>query len=343
MTSLFRKPFRHRNPFRIARLPLIARLRAIGFHKYRRRWTKRLFKKPGRLLFDAAYGLGLGGIGRMTVDLPGGAREFHFDGRHGHFGMIYMYPEHMLFEPGVAALLDAFATDSRVFFDVGANWGLLSLYAATLPGYRGPIHAFEPVPSTIGDLEGIVAELGLSGRIACHHVGLSDRTGPGRMTLPVAGDTGWAKIAAEGDIDVRLARLDDMDLPDPDFIKLDVEGHEYEALAGARTRLRRSRPHVILENWLELDKPDVTTAPLRLLEDEGYRLFIPCWQLALNGKSFLWPDAHPPTPGQDQVFVLVPVTPEQRFLMARHLSVYACPTERMGELRRTFEEIPRLT
>ena len=343
MTSMFRKSFRHRNPFRIKRLPLVARLRKIGFYEYRKRWAKRLFKKPGRLLFDVAYGLGLGGKCRMTVEFPGGVREFRFDGRHGHFGMVYMFPEHILFEPGIAALLDAFATNSRVFFDIGANWGLLSLYAAALPRFHGPIHAFEPVPMTSGDLEGIVGELGLAERITCHAVGLSDRTGPGRMTLPLAGDTGWAKVSEAGDLDVRLARLDDMDLPDPDFIKLDVEGHEYQALVGGRARLRRSRPHVILENWLELDKPDITTSSLRLLEDEGYSLFIPCWQHTSNGKSFLWPDAHPPTPDEDQTFVLVPVTPEQRFLMTPHLSVYACPSERMSELRRTFEEVPRLT
>lgn len=343
MVPMFRKPFRYHNPFRVTRLPLVARLRKIGFHRYRKRWTKRLFKKPGRLLFDAAHGLGLGGTGRMTVDFPDGVREFRFDGRHGHFGMVYMLPEHVLFEPGVAALLDAFATNARVFFDVGANWGLLSLYAATLPGFRGPIHAFEPVPSAGRDLESIVEELGLAERITCHRVALSDRAGTGRMKLPLAGDTGWSKVSDTGDIDVRLARLDDMELPDPDFIKLDVEGHEYQVLAGARARLRRSRPHVILENWLELDTPDVTTGPLRMLEDEGYSLFIPCWQHKRDGTPFLWPEAVPPTPDRDQVFVLIPATPEQRFLMTRHLSVYACPSERMGELRQTFEEVPRLT
>ncbi|MBM3952888.1 MAG: FkbM family methyltransferase [Rhodospirillales bacterium] len=342
MPSIFRKSFRHHNPLRATYLPLIARLRRIGFHKYRRRLTKRLFKKPGRWLFDAAYGSGLGGTGRMAIDLPGGSRTFRFDGRHGHFGMVYMHPEHLLFEPGVAALLDAFATGPKVFYDVGANWGMLSLYAATLPGFRGPIHAFEPVPLASRDLIDIVRQLGLESRIACHEVAASDRAGTARMKLPLAGDTGWSKISDDGDMDVRAARLDDMDLPDPDFIKLDVEGHEFQALFGARARLRRARPHVVLENWLELQTPNITADPLRLLEDEGYGLFIPCWQYARNGAPFLWPDAHPPTPERDQTFVLVPVTSEQRFLMSRHLSVYACPSERMNELRAAFEEIPRL-
>ncbi len=343
MPSIFRKPFRHRNPVRATHLPLIARLRRIGFRAYRRRLAKRLFKKPGRWLFDAAYGIGLGGAGRMTLDLPEGPRAFRFDGRHGHFGMVYMHPEHLLFEPGVAALLDAFAVGPKVFFDVGANWGLLSWYAASLPGFRGPIHAFEPVPLVARDLADIARQLDLASRVVCHEVAASDRAGTARMKLPPAGDTGWSKIADDGDIDVRTARLDDMDLPDPDFIKLDVEGHEFQALLGARGRLRRARPHVVLENWLEPEAPNVTADPLRLLEDEGYGLFIPSWQYARDGAAFPWPGVHPPTPDEDQTFVLIPVTPEQRFLMARHLSVYACPSERMGELKAVFEEIPRLT
>ncbi|MSO85850.1 MAG: FkbM family methyltransferase [Rhodospirillales bacterium] len=320
---------------------MVAKLHRAGFHQYRKRWTKRLFKKPGRALFDLAYGLGLRGEGRMILDLPGGPREFRFDGRHAHFGMIYQHPDHLLFEAGVAALLDAFMTGSRVFYDGGANWGWASLYAATLPRYHGPIHAFEPVPVAYRDLAAVVAELNLAARITCHNVALSDRTGAGRMVQPDPLNTGWARVTDAGGFEVRLAELDGLDLPDPDFIKLDVEGHEYRVLKGARQRLIRGRPHVILENWLELDRPDLTAAPLRFLEAAGYSLYVPCWQRTVDGAPFVWPEPHPPTPSPDQVFVLVPVTSDQRFLMARHLSIYGCPAERKDELRRVFEEVPR--
>ncbi len=338
---MFRRPFRHRNPFRTISLPLIAHLYRIGFHRYRRRWAKRLLKKPGRALFDLAHGLGLQGEGRMALELPGGSREFHYDGRNAHFGTIYLHPDHLLFEAGVAALLDAFMTGSRIFFDGGANWGWASLYAATLPRYHGHIHAFEPVALAHRDLARAVAELDLAARITCHNVALSDRTGTGRMVQPDPLNTGWAHVTNTGGFEVRLAELDGLGLPDPDFVKLDVEGHELRVLKGAREVLRRARPHVVLENWLEPSRPDVTLAPLRFLMDEGYGLYVPCWQQRVNGEPFLWPEPHPPTASEDQVFVLVPTTPDQRMLMARHLNIYACPRERMDELRRVFEEIPR--
>lgn len=276
----------------------------------------------------------------MALELPEGVREFRFDGRHAHFGTIYLHPDHLLFEAGVAALLDAFMEGSRVFFDGGANWGWASLYAATLPRYRGPIHAFEPVPSAHRDLARAVSELNLTARITCHTIALSDRTGIGRMVQPDALNTGWAHMTDADGFEVRQAALDELGLPDPDFIKLDVEGHEARLLDGAREVLRRARPHVVVENWLEPDRPDATVAPLRILIDQGYRLFVPCWQQSANGAPFLWPEPHPPTASEDQMFVLVPTTPEQRMLMARHLNIYGCPKERMDELRRVFEEFP---
>ncbi|MBM3565177.1 MAG: hypothetical protein FJX42_03570 [Alphaproteobacteria bacterium] len=149
MGQFFHRRCTHTNPFRVVHIPLIASLYRIGFHRFRRRWLKRLFKKPARFLFNVAYHLlKLEGRGRISLSLPGGPREFGFNGRNSQFGSVYMLPEHIVFEAGVAALLQALMQGNRVFFDIGANWGYLSLYAATLPSYTGPIHAFEPVPST---------------------------------------------------------------------------------------------------------------------------------------------------------------------------------------------------
>jgi len=159
------------------------------------------------------------------------------------------------------------------------------------------------------------------------------------MEIPDSVNSGWAKLVASGGFPVRLARLDGLDLPDPDFVKIDAEGHEFRILKGAAALLRRSRPHLILENWLERRDMAATLAPLRFLESEGYRLFMPCWQAASAGETIIWPEPHPPTADPEQVFVLVPVSAEQRLFMAEHLSVYACPVERMAELERVFETV----
>ena len=52
-------------------------------------------------------------------------------------------------------------------------------------------------------------------------------------------------IADEGDI--RRVTLDSLQLPTVDFIKVDVEGHEREVIAGALQTAERSKPIWLIE------------------------------------------------------------------------------------------------
>ena len=55
--------------------------------------------------------------------------------------------------------------------------------------------------------------------------------------------------ARDGEIRVPILTrtLDSFELPEVDFLKIDVEGHEVQVLAGARDTLRRCRPIVLIE------------------------------------------------------------------------------------------------
>ncbi|MCH7865151.1 MAG: FkbM family methyltransferase, partial [Proteobacteria bacterium] len=266
-----------RNPFRAEKLPLIARLSRAGFHTYRRRWAKRLFKKPTRLAFDIAFhGLKLGGRGTMVLDIPGGERHLDFDARKVHFGSVYHNAYAEGYEPEVGAILETVLSGDRVFFDVGANWGYFALYAASIEGYSGTIHAFEPIAETFSDLESLTAQAGLGGRVHCHRLALSDRDGIGTMAFDSV-NIGTARLVKDSDggqgtAEVRLNRLDGLDLPTPWLVKLDVETHEFQALRGAETLLTREKPLLVFENWKERHDPQGTLRPLRYLEELGYAL-----------------------------------------------------------------------
>jgi FkbM family methyltransferase len=65
----------------------------------------------------------------------------------------------------------------------------------------------------------------------------------------------------------RLFTIDSLALPRVDFIKIDIEGMEMEALAGATNTIRRFRPQMIIEKI----KSDETALRTWLLA-EGYRL-----------------------------------------------------------------------
>lgn len=339
-----------RVPFRAHHLPPIAKLCRLAFRVYQRRWAKRLLKFPARLLFDSAYhGLRLGGQGTIEVGLPGGPKNLSFDARHLHFYATYKTRNEHGHEPEVASLLDTLLSGDRVFYDVGANWGYFTLYVATIADFHGPIHAFEPIPGTFADLQDVVQQLGLAGRVSCHSLAASNQSGEGAMTIPDPLHTGIARLVDPGKatgrsgmVRVPLARLDDLKLPPPFLMKVDVEEHEFEALCGAEALLRKERPFLIFENWIQKTRPVATLEPLRYLESLGYVLFDPCWSYRDGEDHYVWPAPDPPARSGPSVkesrqLALVRFSAEQRLALREQINVFACHRERLASLDGVFE------
>jgi len=135
---------------------------------------------------------------------------------------------------------------ARVFYDVGANIGSYSLLMSKIESLE-EIHAFEPTPTTFAQLVANVDLNRLNSRIQCHQIAVSSQSGS--MQLGIVNDFSGANglvdthIHASGMctsvIDVQVERLDAL-VNDPNdwpgqalAMKIDVEGHEREVLAGA--------------------------------------------------------------------------------------------------------------
>ena len=67
---------------------------------------------------------------------------------------------------------------------------------------------------------------------------------------------------------VPLVTLDGLGFERVDFIKLDVEGMELEALSGAEQTIRQCKPQLLVE-WIKSDKAEL----LRVLGDYGYVIY----------------------------------------------------------------------
>jgi len=77
----------------------------------------------------------------------------------------------------------------------------------------------------------------------------------------------------EGKGNLRLSRVDDLDLMDCDLIALDVEGYEFKALLGANHTIQTFKPTIVCEEKGLSDKYGVYRDAIKnLLSDFGYKI-----------------------------------------------------------------------
>lgn len=163
------------------------------------------------------------------------------------------------FEPNEFVFLGAFLRPGMVFVDAGANDGLYTLFAAKRVGATGRVVAIEPSTreharlvenirlnrlTNVDVVKVAVADEPATSKLAVAqygHEGLN--TLGGTIANPTVATTHLEDVRVET-ID-RLA--DELGLERIDAIKLDVEGSEARAVAGARSVIERFRPILQLE------------------------------------------------------------------------------------------------
>jgi FkbM family methyltransferase len=315
-----RAPWNVRVTARLRRLPL---LRALGWWNVGCDWLA----CSGLLRFR----------GKFTYRRGSESREIPFDGRNGQFEAIHDPLYRNGYEPETSLLLARLNHGPSVFYDIGANWGYFSLLVAAAPGFTGKIHAFEPNTVSRADLIATIAAAGLGDMVTPHALALTDFTGESHLRAGASFRTGLAGLSTAGDgTRITVKRLDDLELPPPTCLKIDVEGAEAAVLRGAARVLRTARPFVVIENFLNRDAHEGTLEPLLLLEAAGYRLFVPALALRWQGTDLLtsyW--THIPTLLAEQQAApihLMPLHARERFLFSHHLNLLACPEERVAAL-----------
>ena len=169
------------------------------------------------------------------------------------------------------------------FWDVGANIGLFSLLAAKVVGPKGRIFSFEPAPDVFQLLCANIRGLRTIRAIQCG-VGNADSV----ATFAAQGVSSAASFVEEvtkinqsflpeipiRKVEVNIRKLDTLvkELVEPNLVKIDVEGFEFEVLKGARELLSTVRPTLIIEiHPPQLKLSGGTEALLfQLLSEHGY-------------------------------------------------------------------------
>lgn len=156
-------------------------------------------------------------------------------------------------DPHVEACIRRHLRPGQTGIDVGANLGYMTGVMAQSVGPAGRVWAFEPVAETFGLLE-LRRSLNGFPQVALVRAALGAAQGTAEITFD-ARHSGIATLHPEqvsGAVqEIEIRALDAMvaagEVGRPDLVKVDVEGHEYEALRGARDILGETRPTVVLE------------------------------------------------------------------------------------------------
>jgi FkbM family methyltransferase len=182
-----------------------------------------------------------------------------------------------------AALAQAALEQGGVLFDIGAHCGLISaLWCGARTDNR--VFCFEPSPVLFQHLFEIRELNGFGERMSINQAAIGALPGTTSMLIdPVGGfvqsrhfdHTMWS---APKSIDVAVETIESASARlgvVPNFIKLDIEGYEYEAIKGSISFLTAHRPTIFLElhlNYLEQRKLSAKSV-VDLLRQCGYSFF----------------------------------------------------------------------
>lgn len=155
-------------------------------------------------------------------------------------------------------------TSRRTALDIGANVGL---WAKDLCSQFQQVIAFEPVEEFRQCLMRNVTESNLDIR-ACA-LGAENTTINMIVTEHNTGHS-HVDVATVGQGTIPMWRLDSIDLPAIDYVKIDCEGYEKNILIGAEQTIRRNRPVLVIEDKKHKDVGHADTeGSLELLQSWG--------------------------------------------------------------------------
>jgi len=187
---------------------------------------------------------------------------------------------HGVWEPEETKFLERTLRPGMVFVDVGANIGYYTVIASGLVGSTGRVYAFEPDPENFGLLKRNVtanqcqnvfinqkAVAASTRRLFLYRSGTNfgDHRTYDPQILPVR-----ERGAARSTVAVEAISLDEYFAAQPtniDFIKIDIQGSEYDAFVGMRKTLRRNPGVTILTEFWPTGLRQAGLAPSALLDE----------------------------------------------------------------------------
>ena len=154
----------------------------------------------------------------------------------------------------------------EVFVDVGGYDGYTSAeFIKRYPKYQA-IHFFEPEAQNI---ERAKQKLGNARSLTYYQLGLSGK----KDVLRFSAKGSSSSLCDDGDIRINVDRLDDVITGPVTFIKMDIEGAERAALAGAKQTILQHRPRLAISVYHRYD--DFYATPTQIISYiDDYKVYL---------------------------------------------------------------------
>ena len=173
------------------------------------------------------------------------------------------------YEPYMQEAFSKHVHNGATVYDAGAHAGYHSLLCALLVGSSGRVVAFEPNPK---NRESIKRQISANPQasVTISHYALSDGCGAHAFDASPGSSEGHLSNASEFVVETRQIDflIEHEEFPEPDVIKIDVEGHEEQVLLGALATIDKCHPVILCDR-----NDDTTFSKVNaLLAPRGYQV-----------------------------------------------------------------------
>lgn len=178
-----------------------------------------------------------------------------------HLGQTLLHGK--IHEPSTVQALQAVLSEGNTFIDLGSNEGYFSIIASALVGNTGRVYAIEPQRRLQMVLQKNI-ELNGARNIVIRRCAISNQAGKANLYLSPNTNTGssgfyratrygnWKETVETETLDAFFQRER---ISSCDLLKIDIEGHEYEAIFGSTDIFRSGAiKAVVLEIHREILK-----------------------------------------------------------------------------------------
>jgi len=184
------------------------------------------------------------------------------------------------YEKAELKTLGNFLSANSVFIDLGANFGLYTLYASKLVGENGKVISFEPFGENFKSLTRNI-EINKLANVLAEKLAVGEKEGTIHLYCDIEeknlGMVSANYIENAYHEQVSIVSLDtyfdNKSIDRIDFIKIDIEGFEYPALLGMKNLLVKFHPTLLIEILNNEESTEYEEKIFNYLNNLGYKKY----------------------------------------------------------------------